>query len=144
MKKYLVILSLSVLIPAMLAAQSTDPLVTKCAMSAGPNTTYLKDFRIQLGKGNPQTELRYKQVFPLSKNMKYKFTLCSADNSEAQLIMKLKDDTGKQVLATYDPKSGKTFSSVEFTCMKTGTYQLYFDFKDFQQGLGVGVISLVK
>jgi len=144
MKKYLVILSLSLLITSFLSAQTTDPLVTRCAMSAGPNTTYLKDFRVQLGKGSTQTELRYKQVFALSKNMKYKFTLCNAENSESQLIMRLKDDTGKQVLASFDQKSGKTFPSIEFTCMKTGTYQLYFDFLNFQQGLGVGVISLVK
>ena len=144
MKKYFVILSLSMLIPYMLSAQTTDPLVTRCAMSAGPNTTYLKDFRVQLGKGNQQTEFRYKQVFPLSKNMKYKFTLCNADNSGGELIMRLKDDTGKLVLSSFDQKSGKTYPAIEFTCMKTGTYQLYFDFMNFQQGLGVGVISLVK
>jgi hypothetical protein len=144
MKKYLIILMAVLVSPLILRAQTTDPLVSKCAMAAGPNTTYLKDFRVQLGKGNPQSELRYKQVFPLSKNMKYKFTLCSADKSEGVLIMKIKDDTGKQVLASYDQKSGKTFPSVEFTCNKTGTYQISFDFLNFTQGLGVGVISLVK
>jgi len=144
MKKYLLILIVLLIAPFLLRAQTTDPLVSKCAMAAGPNTTYLKDFRVQLGKGSPQSELRYKQVFPLSKNMKYKFTLCSADKSEGVLIMKIKDDTGKQVLASYDQKSGKTFPSVEFTCNKTGTYQISFDFLNFAQGLGVGVISLVK
>jgi hypothetical protein len=144
MKKYLFILMAVLVSPLILRAQTTDPLVSKCAMAAGPNTTYLKDFRVQLGKGNPQNELRYKQVFPLSKNMKYKFTLCSAENSAGILIMRIKDDTGKQVLASYDQKSGKTFPSVEFTCNKTGTYQISFDFLNFTQGLGIGVISLVK
>jgi hypothetical protein len=144
MKKYLIILMVLLMVPVFLRAQGTDPLVSKCAMAAGPNTTYLKDFRVQLGKGNPQGDLRYKQVFPLSKNMKYKFTLCNADNSGGILIMKIKDDTGKQVLASYDQKSGKTFPAVEFTCNKTGTYQISFDFMNFTQGLGVGVISLVK
>jgi len=144
MKKHLIILSLSLLITSFLSAQTTDPLVTRCAMNAGPNTTYLKDFRVQLRKGSPQTELRYKQVFALSKNMKYKFTLCNSEDSEGQLIMRLKDDTGKVVLTSFDQNSGKTYPAIEFTCMKTGTYQLYFDFLNFQQGLGVGVISLVK
>jgi hypothetical protein len=144
MKKHLIILSLSLLITSFLSAQTTDPLVTRCAMNAGPNTTYLKDFRVQLRKGSPQTELRYKQVFALSKNMKYKFTLCNSEDSEGQLIMRLKDDTGKIVLTSFDQNSGKTYPAIEFTCMKTGTYQLYFDFLNFQQGLGVGVISLVK
>jgi len=144
MKKYLLLLTILFMLPAFAKAQTTDPLVSKCAMAAGPNTTYLKDFRVQLGKGNTQGELRYKQVFPLSKNMKYKFTLCSADNSGGQLIMRIKDDTGKQVLASFDQKSGKTFPSVEFTCNKTGTYNISFDFLNFSQGLGVGIISLVK
>ena len=126
------------------SAQSTDALVSKCAMTAGSNTTYLKDFRVQLGPGGHQSELRYKQVFPLSKNMKYKFTLCSADNSKGALIMRINDDTGRQVLASYDQKSGKAYPSVEFTCNKTGTYHLYFDFLNFSQGTGVGVVSLVK
>ncbi len=144
MKKYFVILSLSLLIPSFVSSQTTDQLVTKCAMSAGPNTTYLKDFRVQLGKGNLQTELRYKEVFPLSKNMKYKFTLCNAENSGSELIMTLKDNTGKTVLSSFDQKTGKAFASIEFTCSKTGTYQLYFDFMNFQQGLGIGVVSLVR
>jgi hypothetical protein len=144
MKKHIVILVCLLSIPLISSAQATDPLVSKCAMTAGPNTTYLKDFRVQLGQGIHQSELRYKQVFPLSKNMKYKFTLCSADNSKGALIMKLSDDTGRQVLASFDKKSGKTYNSVEFVCNKTGTYHLYFDFLNFQQGLGVGVISLVK
>jgi len=144
MKKLLIILMFLLTVPFVLQAQTTDPLVSKCAMAAGPNTTYLKDFRVQLGKGNSQGELRYKQVFPLSKNMKYKFTLCNADKSEGVLIMKIKDDTGKQVLASFDQKSGKTFPSVEFTCNKTGTYQISFDFLNFSQGIGVGIISLIK
>lgn len=144
MKKLIYILTLLLVVPVILSGQSTDPLVTKCAMNAGPSSTYLKDFRVQLGKSSELPELRYKQVFPLSKNMKYRFTLCSADNSKSELIMKLKDDAGRVVLTSYDPKSGKSFPYVEFTCNKTGTYQLYFDFRDFQQGLGVGIVSLVK
>ncbi len=127
-----------------LKGQATDPLTGKCVMNAGPNTTYLKDFRVQLGKSESQNEFRYKQVFALSKNMKYKFTLCNDENSPGELIMKLVDDTGRTVLQSFDPKTGKTYSSVEFVCNKTGTYKLFFDFRGFQQGLGVGIVSLVK
>jgi hypothetical protein len=144
MKKFFIILSLLLIIPFLSSGQSTDPLISKCAMNTGANSTYLKDFRVQLGKGNPQAELRYKQVFPLSKNMKYRFTLCNSDNSKGELILKIKDDTGKLILSSYDQKSGKTYSPVDFICNKTGTYYLYFDFRDSQQGLGVGIVSLIK
>jgi hypothetical protein len=144
MKKNFVILSLLLIIPILLSGQSTDPLISKCAMNTGANSTYLKDFRVQLGKGDPQAELRYKQVFPLSKNMKYRFTLCNSVNSKGELILKIKDDTGKLILSSYDQKSGKTYSPVDFLCNKTGTYHLFFDFRDSQQGLGVGIVSLIK
>jgi hypothetical protein len=142
MKKYLVVLSLLTIVPFVLSGQTTDPLVSKCAMNSGPNTTFLKDFRVQLGKGATQPELRFKQVFPLSKNMTYKFTLCNADNSKGQLIMKLKDSEGSVQASSY--VSGKAYPEIKFTCKKTGTYNLYFDFTDFQPGLGVGIVSLVK
>jgi hypothetical protein len=144
MKKYFIVLSLLLLVPFLLCAQATDPLVSKCAMNCGPNATYLKDYRVQLGKGASTSDLRIKQVFPLSKNMKYRFTLCNADNSKAELILRIKDSEGKVILSSFDAKSGKTFPTVDFTCNKTGTYQLYFDFLGFQQGLGVGIVSLVK
>ena len=51
---------------------------------------------------------------------------------------------GKFILSSFDSKSGKIYPSVDFTCNKTGTYQIYFDFRDFQPGLGVGIVSLVK
>ncbi len=144
MKKLLTIFLCSFFLLEFLKGQANDPLTGKCVMNAGSNTTYLKDFRVQLGKSESQNEFRYKQVFALSKNMKYKFTLCNAENSQGELIMKLIDDTGRTVLQSFDPKTGKTYSSVEFVCNKTGTYKLFFDFRDFQQGLGVGVVSLIK
>jgi hypothetical protein len=145
MKKYFVILASLFLVPVLSSGQSTDPLISKCAMNTGKNSTYLKDFRVQLGKVNSQSEMRYKQVFPLSKNMRYRFTLCNADNSNSELIMKIMDDAGRVVLASFDQKSGKTYPNpIDFVCNKTGIYHLYFDFRDFQQGLGVGIISLVK
>jgi hypothetical protein len=144
MKKFILTSSLFILIPLFIYGQSSDPLLSKCSLNAGPNTTYLKDFRIQLGKGISQPEFRQKQIFPLSKNMKYRFTLCNSDNSTGQLIMKIKDSEGKIQVSSYDPKSGKIYPSVDFTCNKTGTYQIFFDFRDFQQGLGVGIVSLVS
>jgi hypothetical protein len=144
MKKHFFTLLLLLIVPLLLSGQSSDPLITKCALNSGEGTTYLKDFRVQLPKGTAQTELRQKQVFPLSKNMKYRFTLCNADNSKGELIMKIKDSEGKFILSSFDSKSGKIYPSVDFTCNKTGTYQIYFDFRDFQPGLGVGIVSLVK
>jgi hypothetical protein len=142
MKKYLIIAALMLFVPFLMTGQTSDPLIQKCAMNSGPNTTFLKDFRVQLGKGNTQPELRVRQVFPLSKNMTYKFTLCNADNSQGKLIMKLRDSDGSLQATSY--VSGKAYPEINFTCKKTGTYNLYFDFIDFLPGSGVGIVSLVK
>ena len=144
MKKFFVPLMLLIIVPVLVSGQTTDPLVSKCAMNSGPNTTFLKDFRVQLPKGTTVPELRFKQIFPLSKNMTYKITLCNADNSKGQLIMIIKDSQGNIQASSYDPKSGKVYPEVIFTCKQTGQYKINFDFRDFQEGLGVGIVSLVK
>lgn len=124
--------------------QVTDPLISSCATNAGPNAKYLKDFRIQLGKGAAQNDLRYKANMSLWKNTKYRFTMCNAENSKGQLILSIKDDTNKQILSSFDKKTGKIFSFVDFECQKSGIYQICYDFINAQQGSGVGVVSMIK
>ena len=62
--------------------QVTDPLISNCAINAGENAKYLKDFRIQLGKAATQSEFRYKANMSLWKNTKYRFSMCNAENSK--------------------------------------------------------------
>jgi hypothetical protein len=124
--------------------QVTDPLISSCAINAGPNAKYLKDFRIQLGKGAGKTDLRYKANMSLWKNTKYRFTMCNAENSKGQLFLSIKDDTNKQILSSLDKKTGKIFSFVDFECQKSGIYQICYDFLNAQQGSGVGVVSMIK
>lgn len=124
--------------------QVTDPLISNCATNAGANAKYLKDFRIQLGKATSQNELRYKANMSLWKNTKYRFTMCNADNSKGQLILSIKDDANKLVLSSLDKKTGKIYTFVDFECQKSGIYQISYDFTNWQQGSGVGVVSMVK
>jgi hypothetical protein len=126
------------------SGQVTDPLVSQCVMNSGSNAKYLKDFRVQLGKTEKQSDLRYKANMSLWKNTKYRFSMCNADNSQGKLILIIKDDTNKQILSSFDKSSGKVYPSIDFTCNKSGIYQLCFDFENGQQGSGVGVVSMVK
>jgi len=144
MKRFIISLSLMLSIGFLLAGQSSDPFVSKCVMDAGNDARYLKDFRIQLGKAAVENDLRYKANMSLWKNTKYRFTMCSTEDSKGQLILSIKDDANKIILTSYDKKTGKTYSFVDFVCNKSGIYQLNFDFTDGQQGSGVGVVSMVK
>ncbi len=143
MKKFLVTLLLFAA-GLVIYAQSTDPLVSKCVMSAGSDSKYLKDFRIQLGKASSAGEMRFKAQMSLWKNTKYRFSMCNSDDSKGKLILSIKDDANKTVLSSFDPKSGKTYPFIDFICNKSGIYQLNYDFTDGQQGSGVGVVSMVR
>ena len=142
MKKY--IISFGLLLSLGFASFAQDVSVTDCVMNAGPNAKYLKDFRIQLGKASIQSELRYKTNMSLWKNTKYRFSLCNTQESKGQLILNIKDDADKVIISSYDQKTGKTYSYIDFICNKSGIYQLSYDFTDGQQGSGVGVVSMVK
>jgi hypothetical protein len=144
MKRHIITLSFLLTFAFHLSGQVTDQFVSNCVINAGTNAKYLKDFRIQLGKATTQNELRFKVNFSLWKNTKYRFTMCSTEDSKGQLIINIKDDSDNLVLSSADQKSGKTYSVVDFECSKSGIYKLNYYFTDGLQGSGVGVVSLVK
>ena len=100
MKKIIITLTILFFGGFLSYGQVTDPLISNCATTAGPNAKYLKDFRIQLGKASSQSELRYKTNMSLWKNTKYRFTMCNATNSKGQLILAIKDDGNKTILSS--------------------------------------------
>jgi len=144
MKKLFITISFLLTIGLVSFGQTTDLLVGKCVISAGDNAKYLKDFRIQLGKGDAQGELRFKAPCSLWKNTKYRFTMCNTQDSKGQLYLSIKDDVNKTVISSFDQKTGKTYPYIDFICNKSGIYQLNYDFTGAQQGSGVGVISMLK
>ncbi|TAL66355.1 MAG: hypothetical protein EPN88_08555 [Bacteroidetes bacterium] len=144
MKKQILTLSFLLAIGVLSFGQTADPLISNCAMNAGANAKYLKDFRIQLGKAVSQSELRFRANMSLWKNTKYRFSMCNTADSKGQLILKIKDDGNKEILSSFNQKTGMTYPYVDFICQKSGIYQLNFDFTGGQQGSGVGVVSMVK
>ena len=144
MKKTILSLIFLLALGVLSFGQVSDPLISDCATNAGADARYLKDFRIQLGKSSNQDELRYKANMSLWKNTRYRFTMCNAENSKGQLILTIKDDANKVILSSFDKKSGKIYTFVDFECQKSGIYQISYDFSNGQQGSGVGVVSMIK
>jgi hypothetical protein len=143
MNKYFLLL-VFLLVGIFSQAQSTDPLVSNSVMNAGPDTRYLKDFRIQLAQGYPSADMRYKAQMSLWKNTKYRFSLCNSDESQGQLILTIKDVANKEILSSFDKKTGKIYPFIDFICNKSGIYTLNFDFDGGKQGSGVGVVFMVR
>lgn len=144
MKKYLITILLLLAAGLFVKGQASDPLISNCVNTAGSGAKYLKDFRVQLGKAPSDGELRFKAQMSLWKNTKYRFSMCSSEDSKGKLILTLKDDANKIVLSSFDQKTGKTYPFIDFICNKSGIYQLNYDFTDGQQGSGVGVVSMIK
>jgi len=146
MKYTFVIISAALLLLSALASgqPAADELVSSCVLGAGDNTTYLKDFRVQLpetaaGAATPV----YKANMYLMKNMKYRFSVCDAPESKGELIVAIYDQ-GKELISSYNQGSGKRYASIDFFCNKTGLYTLWYSFRDGRQGSGVGVVCMIK
>ena len=129
---------------ASMHAQDRDAIVSNCVLGLGENNTYLKDFVIKLPKGDGKSDTpEYKANIYLMKNQNYRFTLCNDEISDGELVLGLYDRE-RLIISTYNSKTGIAAGSFDFSCNKTGLYQLRFSFKDGLRGVGVGIVSLVK
>ncbi len=146
MKSRFAIISAALLLLSALASgqPATDELVSRCVLGAGDNTTYLKDFRVQLPEAAPDAATPvYKANMYLMKNMKYRFSVCDAPGSKGELVVTIHDQ-GKELISSYSKGSGKSYQSVDFYCNKTGLYTLWYSFREGKQGSGVGVVCMIK
>jgi len=112
--------------------------------TTGPASKYLKDYKIQLGDGVLGSDFRYRANLSLWKNTRYRFTMCTADDSRGRLILSIRDDLNRPVLSSFEKGSETVYSYVDFVCNKSGIYKLYFDFTGNTSGSGVSIVSLVQ
>lgn len=127
-----------------LNAQDQQQMVTDCALSIAGKTTYLKDFVIKLPETTSQDNIPvHKENIYLMKKQRYLFTQCKADDSEGELTIELYD-ANNLITSSVNKRTGKIYSSVEFSCNKTGLYTIWYAFKDGKKGTGVGIVSLIK
>jgi len=121
---------LALIVVAPVTAQSMEDLVQRCAMNAGEDATYLKDFVVKLDGAQPeQRPPVYRQSLALRKNVTYRFSICNMDTSEGEAVLRLYDQS-KQILSTYYPQTGKEYNIVNFQCKKSGVYTIMINFKE--------------
>lgn len=143
MKKLLLVFAIAFAAISAFGQDSQD-LVAQCSLNSGDNTTSIKNFVIKLPGSSSADDLPvHKANMYLMKNQTYRFTMCNAENSDGELIFTLYDKQ-KQITSSYIEKSGNIYSSVDFSCNKTGLYQLWYNFKDGKKGFGVGIVSIVR
>jgi hypothetical protein len=125
-------------------AQDMQDLVHQCAMNAGEDATYLKDFVVKLdGAKSGERPPTYRQSLALRKNVTYRFSICNMENSEGEAVLRVYDQA-KQILSTYYPESGKEYRIINFQCKKSGIYTVMINFKEGKPGEAIGILSYVE
>ncbi|MFO7369495.1 MAG: hypothetical protein R6X09_04410 [Bacteroidales bacterium] len=144
MKKFIIIFAvLAFAATVFTQAQDVSQLTAQCAANAG-DVMYLKDFVIKLDQGTPggaPPTARFALL--LSKNVVYRFSICSAPNSDGEAVLQL-FDMNTLLGSTFISATGKDFPFFDFKCQKTGVYHVFISFKEGKAGEGVGIMSYVK
>ena len=125
-------------------AQDMNALVQECAMNAGEDATYLKDFVVNLDageRGKPPPV--YRSSLALRKNVTYRFSVCNLDESEGEAVLRVYDQSNL-ILSTWYPDSGKEYKTINFQCKKSGIYTVLISFKEGKKGEAIGILSYVS
>ncbi len=144
MKKFIIIFAVLAFVASVFAqAQDVSQLTAQCAANAG-DVMYLKDFPVKLDQGTPggaPPTARFALL--LSKGVVYRFSVCSAPNSDGEAVLQL-FDMNTLLGSTFITATGKDYPSFDFKCQKTGVYHVFISFKEGKAGEGVGIMSYVK
>lgn len=144
MKKFIIIFAVLTFVASVFTkAQDVSQLTAQCAANAG-DVMYLKDFVVKLDQGTPggaPPTARFALL--LSKGVVYRFSVCSAPNSDGEAVLQL-FDMNTLLGSTFITATGKDYPSFDFKCQKTGVYHVFISFKEGKAGEGVGIMSYVK
>jgi hypothetical protein len=125
-------------------AQTLEGDVQKCALTAGNDVTYLKDFIVKLDAApRNQKPPVFRTSLALRKGVIYRFSICNGDFSEGEAVLRLYDEANL-LLSTFYPETGKEYKSISFLCQKSAAYTVIISFKDGKKGNAIGILSYVK
>ncbi len=135
-----ILISLLFTLQATFILGQSDELVNVCALSIG-NATYLKDYKVGLsGSSVSPPSAKYNVI--MNKGTMYKITVCNAESSPGQAVVKLLE--GASMLGTNMKPDGSFLSAVGFQCQKTGMYTIEISFKGGLEGKAVAILSYIN
>ncbi|HDR89643.1 MAG TPA: hypothetical protein ENN63_08485 [Bacteroidetes bacterium] len=142
MRPALMFISFLLLPMTVIGQTDQNDLFQSCRQQAGEDAVYLKDFVVKFPAARDGQDIPVsKNSVILSKNIVYRFTICSSDQLEGEAILQLWDD--RRMLVT-NHVSGKVYSSIEFHCQKTGRYHVLISFKEGKAGEAVSIMSYIR
>ena len=124
-------------------AQTEAQKVELCTKVAG-GASLLSSYPVKLDAAKDgERQPIFRQPVMIRKDNKYRFTICTDEESAGEAIMQLYEE-GRLVLSSYIPETGKTYQNVDFECKKSAAYMIMISFKDGRDGSAVGIVSHVK
>jgi hypothetical protein len=124
-------------------AQTEAQKIELCTKVAG-EATLLSSYMVQLSAAaDGQRAPVFRNAVAFRKGNRYRFTICTDEQSEGEAIIKLYDE-GKEIASNYNPESGKTYQHFDFDCNKTAGYIIMVTIKDAKAGSAVAIVSHVK
>jgi hypothetical protein len=129
MKKFLLAITIFIFIsmlPSLSYAQC-DPgkFMDNCSGKLAEGYTFLKSYSIDGSKGGGKIE----QSYVFSKDTNYLLTLCSQEGDTKNMVVTIFDSNRKQLISSYDKKSGKFLPAIGVRIAATGIYYLAFTFE---------------
>ena len=125
-------------------AQTEAQRIELCTKVAGGDATFLSSYPVQLGAASAgERAPNFKQATALKKGNRYRFTICTDEESAGEAILELFDEA-KKAGSSYNAETGKTYQNFDFDCAKTAVYIIFISFKDGKEGSAVGILSHVK
>lgn len=118
--------------------------VELCSASAGPDATYLKDFVVELqaAQGNEKAPVA-KYSLILNKDTRYRFTICTDDDSQGKGIVQL-FDSQTMMFSSFNQSTGKEWKQIDIDIQKTSVYHVFVNFHEGKAGKAVVIMSLMK
>jgi hypothetical protein len=79
----------------------------------------------------------------LSKNTRYRFSVCNSESNAGKAVLQLFDEN-KLMGSTFNPATTKDYPGFDFNCTKTGVYHVFVFFQEGKSGTAVGILSFIE
>lgn len=145
MKKtvFIAILFTAAIFTQTVKAQTEAQRIELCTKVAG-EATLEKSYTCQLAAADDGGRApTFKQAVAMRKGNKFRFTICTDEESSGEAILQLYDEA-KMIGSSYSADTGKTYQNFDFECNKTAVYVIIISIKDGKDGSAVGIVSHVK
>jgi hypothetical protein len=124
-------------------AQTEAQKVEMCTKIA-EGATFQTSYTIQLPAAKDgEREPVFRQAVALRKGNRYRFTICTDEESAGEAVLKLYDEA-KIMGSSFNPETGKEYRNFDFDCNKSAIYIIFVSFRDGKEGSAISILSHVK